>query len=98
MEYVAEVSDIYYTFVLELLFTHGGSYTCHLPMAGIFMPVHSILYGGFVPPCGVLMHPLPSQGETQRESGTFFVYKFSSFLEKVPFPVFYWSIVIVLFK
>ena len=29
MEYVAEVSDIYYTFVLELLFTHGGSYTCH---------------------------------------------------------------------
>nr|DAW37822.1 MAG TPA: hypothetical protein [Bacteriophage sp.] len=44
------------------------------------------------------MHPLPSQGETQRESGTFFVYKFSSFLEKVPFPVFYWSIVIVLFK
>lgn len=65
MEYVAEVSDIYYTFVLELLFTHGGSYTCHLPMAGIFMPVHSILYGGFVPPCGVLMHPLPS-GVVQR--------------------------------
>ena len=41
MEYVAEVSDIYYTFVLELLFTHGGSYTCHLPMAGIFMPVNA---------------------------------------------------------
>nr|DAS40878.1 MAG TPA: hypothetical protein [Bacteriophage sp.] len=34
------------------------------------------------------MHPLPCQGEEQRESGTFFVYKFSSFLEKVPFPVF----------
>jgi hypothetical protein len=32
------------------------------------------------------MHPLPSQGVTQRESGTFFVYKFSDFLEKVPFP------------
>ena len=36
MEYVAEVSDIYYTFVLELLFTHGGSYTCHLSYGGHF--------------------------------------------------------------
>lgn len=67
MEYVAEVSDIYYTFILELLFTHGGSYTCHLPMAGIFMPVHSILYGGFVPPCGVLMAPTAVSGVVQRE-------------------------------
>lgn len=59
MEYVAEVSDIYHTFAIELLFATGGSYTCHLSMAGIFMPVYSTLYGGFVPPCGVLMHPLP---------------------------------------
>lgn len=32
------------------------------------------------------MHPLPCQGEEQRESGTFFVYKFSSFWRKFPFP------------
>lgn len=29
-----------------------------------------------------------NEKQGQRESGTFFVYKFSSFLEKVPFPVF----------
>ena len=34
------------------------------------------------------MHPLPCQGETQRESGTFFFNRFSDFLEKVPFPSF----------
>jgi hypothetical protein len=32
------------------------------------------------------MHPLPCQGETQRESGTFFFDRFSDFLEKAPFP------------
>ncbi|WP_296124689.1 hypothetical protein [uncultured Bacteroides sp.] len=33
-----------------------------------------------------LMASLPYQGVVQRESGTFFVYKFPDFLEKVPFP------------
>nr|DAQ67507.1 MAG TPA: hypothetical protein [Caudoviricetes sp.] len=35
------------------------------------------------------MRPLPVQGGMQRESGTFFVYKFSDFWEIDPFPVFY---------
>ena len=43
---------------------------------GIFYAYRLILYK-FRPPCGVLMHPRPSQGVQQRESGTFFV----------PFPV-----------
>ena len=33
----------------------------------------------FRPPCGALMRPLPIQGGMQRESGTFFVYKFFRF-------------------
>ena len=43
---------------------------------GIFYAYRLILYK-FRPPCGVLMHPRPSQGVQQRESGTIFV----------PFPV-----------
>ena len=37
---------------------------------GIFYAYRLILYK-FRPPCGVLMHPRPSQGVQQRESGTF---------------------------
>ena len=36
------------------------------------------------------MRPLPVQGEEQRESGTFFVCRFSDFWEKFPFPSFYY--------
>lgn len=81
-------------FVILFISTRQG--TCLVSWQA-FYACPDASYGGFVPPCGVLMHPLPSQGETQRESGTFFVYKFSVFGES-SLPVFYWSIVIVLFK
>jgi len=38
------------------------------------------------------MHPLPCQGETQRESGTFFFDRFSDFWGESSLPVFYWII------
>jgi len=74
-------------FVFSLAFLEKNPHLCnaeHFEKAtmfanfavGIFYAYRLILYK-FRPPCGVLMHPRPSQGVQQRESGTFFV----------PFPV-----------
>ena len=58
-------------------YIQSGRVFC-LFVAGIFYALTLHIHG-FVPPCGALMRPLPIQGGMQRESGTFFVYKFFRF-------------------
>ena len=63
------------TFVMYYILE--GRETCQ-SLTGIFMLVHSI-YGGFVSPCGVLMHPLPSRCSTTGRAEPSFLFASTKF-------------------
>ena len=59
MDFLSPFLILYPIFVVHSILDHDRE-TCRTNVAGFFMPVPLILYGGFVPPCRMLMHLLLS--------------------------------------
>ncbi len=59
MDFLSPFLILYPIFAMHSILNRDRE-TCRISVAGFFMLVPLILYGGFVPPCRMLMHLLLS--------------------------------------
>ena len=68
--------NYYRTFAVH--FIPKGGETCQFPWRAFLCPLATILYGGSVPPCGILMYLLPFGVKCNGTGGTALIFRKSS--------------------